>query len=66
MSLEIALEHSNRMFFYTADEKLCEYEKFFGEKSKSQDKLIQFEIPEQHKNQDCPSTKPEWLECLLN
>ena len=27
--------------FYTTDEKLCEYEKFFGEKSKNWDKLIQ-------------------------
>ena len=26
--------------FYTADEKLCEYENFYGEKSKNRDKLM--------------------------
>ena len=42
--------------FYTADKKLCKYEKFFGEKSKKQDKIIQFRTLGQHtKNQDCPS-----------
>ena len=41
--------------FYTADEKLCEYEKFFGEKSKTRGKLIQSGTPGQHnKNRDCP------------
>ena len=41
--------------FYTADEKLCEYEKIFGEKSKNRDKLIQSGTPGQHtKNRDCP------------
>ena len=34
--------------FYTVDEKLCEYEKNFGEKSKSRDKLLQFGTPGQH------------------
>ena len=41
--------------FYTADGKLCEYEKFFGEKSKNRDKLIQSGTPEQHtKNRHYP------------
>ena len=41
--------------FYTADGKLCEYEKFFGEKSKSRDKLIRSGTSGQHaKNRDCP------------
>ena len=41
--------------FYTADEKLCEYENFFGVKSKNQDKLIQSGTLGQHfKNRDCP------------
>ena len=41
--------------FYTAYEKLCEYENFFGEKSKNQDKLIQSGTLGQHfKNWDCP------------
>ena len=39
--------------FYTADEKLCEYENFFGEKPKNRDKLIQSGTPGQHtKNRD--------------
>ena len=39
--------------FYTADEKLCEYEKLFGEKPKNWDKLIQSGTPGQHaKNRD--------------
>ena len=41
--------------FYTADEKLCEYEKNFGEKSKNRDKSIQPGTPGQHtKIRDCP------------
>ena len=41
--------------FYTADEKLNEYEKCFGEKSKSRDKLIPSGTPRHHsKNRDCP------------
>ena len=41
--------------FYTADEKLCEYENFFGESSKTRDKLLQSRTLGQHiKNQDCP------------
>ena len=41
--------------FCTADEKLCKYGNFFGEKSKNQDKLIQSRTPGQHtKNQGCP------------
>ena len=41
--------------FYTADEKLCEYEKSFGEKSENPDKLIQSGTPVQHtKNRDSP------------
>ena len=41
--------------FYTDDEKLCEYENFFGVKSKNQDKLIQSGTLGQHfKNRDCP------------
>ena len=40
--------------FYTADEKLCKYENFFGEKSKNRDKLIQSATPgQQTKNRDC-------------
>ena len=40
--------------FYTADEKLCEYETSFGGKFKNQDKLIQSGTPGQHtKKQDC-------------
>ena len=42
--------------FYTADEKLCEYEKFFGEKPKNRDNLIQSGTPRQYtKNRDCPN-----------
>ena len=42
--------------FYTADEKLCEYENFFGEKSKKRCKLIQSGTPgHQTKNRNCPS-----------
>ena len=41
--------------FYIADEKLCGYETFFGEKSKNRDNLIQSGTPRQHtKNRDCP------------
>ena len=41
--------------FYTAYEKLCEYENFLGEKSKNQDELIQSGTLGQHfKNWDCP------------
>ena len=42
--------------FYTADEKLCEYEKILVKNLKTrQDKLIQSQTPGQHtKNQDCP------------
>ena len=44
-----------RVSFYTADEKLCKYEKVFGEKSKSQDKSVQSRTPGQHtENRDCP------------
>ena len=40
--------------FYTADEKLCEYETFFGGKCKNRDKLIQSGTPGQHtKNREC-------------
>ena len=40
--------------FYTADEKLCEYETSFGGKFKNQDKLIQSGTPGQHtKKRDC-------------
>ena len=50
--------------FYTADEKSCEYEKYFVKKSKNRDKLIQSETPEQHiKNQDCPG-KTGTVECF--
>ena len=39
----------------TTNEKWCEYENYFGEKSKNQGKLIQFVTPGQHtKNRDCP------------
>ena len=48
--------------FYTADEKLCEYEKFFGEKPKNRDKLIQSGTPEP-KIGTAPK-KPGQLECL--
>ena len=42
--------------FYTADEKLCRYEHFFGKKYKNRDKLIQSGMSGQHtKNRDCPS-----------
>ena len=34
--------------FYTTDKKLCEYEKFSGEKSKNRDKLIQSGTLGQH------------------
>ena len=41
--------------FNTADKKSCEYEKFFGEKSKNRDKLIQSGTPGQRtKNLDFP------------
>ena len=51
--------------FYTADKKLCKYEKFLGEKSKNRAKLIQSGTPGQHtKNRDCPG-KTRQLECLL-
>ena len=41
--------------FYTTDRKLCEYEKFFGEKSKTRDKLIQSgTLGQDTKNWDCP------------
>ena len=40
--------------FYTVDEKLRDYEKFFGEKSKNRDKLNKSGRPGQHtKNQNC-------------
>ena len=40
--------------FYTADEKLYEYETFFGGKFKNWDKLFQSGTPGQHtKNRDC-------------
>ena len=43
------------LYFYTADKKLCQYEKFFGEKAKNQDKLIKSGTPGQHtKNRHCP------------
>ena len=42
--------------FYTADEKLSEYEKNFGEKSKNRDKLI---------GSGTVTAKPGQLECLL-
>ena len=39
--------------FYTADEKLYEYETFFGGKFKNRDKLFQSGTPGQHtKNRD--------------
>ena len=49
--------------FYTADEKLCEYEKNFGEKSKNRDKSIQPGTPGQHtKIRDCPGkTGVDWI-----
>ena len=41
--------------FYIANEKLCEYEKVFGKKSKNRDKYIQSGTLGQHtKNRDCP------------
>ena len=43
MSLETALS------FYTADENLCEYEKDVREKSKNQEKLLQFGTPAVHR-----------------
>ena len=36
------------VIFYTADEKLCECENCFGEKSKNRDKMIQSGTPGQH------------------
>ena len=48
--------------FCTADEKLCEYEKIFGEKPKSRDKLIQSGTPGQHT--ETVQAKPEQLEYL--
>ena len=42
--------------FYSADEKLREYDVIFGEKSKTWDKLIQSRTPGHHtKNWDCPA-----------
>ena len=39
--------------FYTVDEKLCECKKFFVEKSKNWDRLIQYGTPGEHtKNRD--------------
>ena len=35
-------------YFYTTDEKLCEYAEFLGERSKNWDKLIQSGTPGQH------------------
>ena len=63
--------------FYTADEKLCEYVKCFGEKSKNRDKLSQFVTPGRHtKIRDCPgktgtvkmfvTTQLSWCRILLN
>ena len=41
--------------FYTSDEKLCKYQKTFGENSKNRNKMIQSGTPVQHsKNWDFP------------
>ena len=50
--------------FYTADEKLCKYEQFFGEKSKNQDKLIQSGHRDSIPKTRTVSAKPGQLECL--
>ena len=34
--------------FYTSDEKLCKYQKTFGENSKNRNKVIQSGTPIQH------------------
>ena len=54
--------------FFTADEKLCEYENFFVRNLKKRDKLIQSVTPGQHtKNRDSwnvwgqPPCQPPWL-----
>ena len=48
-------ESRNSSNFNTANEKLCEYGIFFGEKSKNWDKLIQSGTLGQHtKNRDSP------------
>ena len=48
--------------FYTADEKLCEYEKNFGEKSKNRDKSIQPGTPGQHTKTGTVPEKPGQIE----
>ena len=40
--------NEKKIRFYTADEKLCEYEKFIREKTKNRDKLIQSGTLGQH------------------
>ena len=54
--------------FYTADEKLCEYEKSFGEKSQNSDKLNQSGTPGQHtENRDSPGkTETVGMFALIN
>ena len=57
------MQFTINVWFYTADEKFCKYEHFFGEKYKNWDKLIQSGAPGRHtKNRDCPD-KIE-TECL--
>ena len=52
------------VIFYTAGEKLSECEKFFCEKYKNREKLIQSGTLEQPtKNRDCPS-KTGIVKCL--
>ena len=49
------MQFTINVWFYTADEKFCKYEHFFGEKYKNWDKLIQSGAPGGHtKNRDCP------------
>ena len=50
--------------FYNADKKLCEYEKFFGEKSKNQDKSIQSGTLKQKPQTMTVLAKPRQLECF--
>ena len=43
------------MWFYTADNKLCNYKNYFSVKYKNRNKLIQSRTLGKHtKNQDCP------------
>ena len=51
-------------FFYTADEKLCECEKCFGEKSKNRDKLIQSGNRDSIPKTGTVPAKPGQLECF--